>query len=112
MTQEFIEKQAGKTFCVFPVGETLLFDKCVGVEPFEEACRIGRDHLHLREVDVRIDEARHDQVRPVIDDLDPVVGLFLDLAEAAGRCDPPFGNQQRAVFLVEIAFSVIPVGGT
>ncbi len=51
------------------VAELLLLDEGVGVEPFEQRAGIGADHLHLREMDMRIDEAGQDQVRPVVDDL-------------------------------------------
>src|SRR6185437_12587078 len=51
------------------IGEFLLFDKGVVVQPVEELRPIGTDHLGLRIVDVRVDEARGDETtRLIVDD--------------------------------------------
>src|SRR5690606_23660416 len=42
----------------------------VGVQPFEQRGRVGSDHLHLGEMDVRINEARQDEMGPMVDHLD------------------------------------------
>jgi len=67
MPDQLVEEARSDARGVPGITELLLLDEGVGVEPFEQVRRIRADHLHLRHMDVRIDEARQDQVRPVID---------------------------------------------
>ena len=51
------------------VGEFLLLDKGVVVEPVEQLRAVGADHLGLRIMDVGVDEARgHDAAGMIVDD--------------------------------------------
>ncbi len=53
-------------FGVLFVGKFLLGHKCIGVEPFQKIGSIGSHDLRLRIMDMRVDEARHNEVRAVI----------------------------------------------
>jgi hypothetical protein len=48
------------------VGKSDLFGEGTGIEPVEQLRAPGRDHLHLREMDMRVDEPGHHQVRAVV----------------------------------------------
>ena len=51
------------------VGEFLLLDKRVVVQPVDELRAVGADHLGLRIMDVGVDEAGgHDAVGMIVDD--------------------------------------------
>ena len=50
------------------VGEFLLFDKRIIVQPVEQLRAVGADHLGLRIMDMGVDEAGHDQRAGVIVD--------------------------------------------
>ena len=67
------------------VGEFRLLREGVVVQPFEQFGAVGGDHLHLREMDMRVDEARQEQVRPVVDDLARLAGLRRHLAIGSRR---------------------------
>jgi hypothetical protein len=69
------------------VGEALFFDEGVGVEPFEQVGGVAGGHLHLREVNMRVDEAGHQQMRPMINDLDVRWRLRGDIPIGAGSDD-------------------------
>ena len=93
------------------VGEFRLFRKRIGVQPVEQFGAIGRDDLHLREMRMRVDEARQHQMRPVVDRCRPVARLPLDSRIDAGRNDPAVADQQAAVFLVALGGIVVGAFG-
>ena len=57
---EFFEEESGAGG-VGRIGVFLLLDESVFLQPFQELRAVGGDHLGLRQMDVRVDEARHDQ---------------------------------------------------
>ena len=59
---KFIEKEFGVARGVRRIGEFLLLDEGVFLQPFQQLRAVGGDHLGLRIMDVRVDEARHDQL--------------------------------------------------
>ena len=61
VARQFIEEEFGVARGVGAVGEFLLLDEGVFLQPFEQLRAVGRDHLGLRIMDMRVDEARHDQ---------------------------------------------------
>ncbi len=86
------------------LAEFLFFDKGVIIEPFQQRAGIGGDHLALHIVQVRIDEAGHDQVRAMVDDL-RIGGI--DAAEILQCHDLTIGNDHRAIFEITIARRII-----
>jgi hypothetical protein len=77
------------------IGVFLFFHEGVGVQPFQQAAGIGRDDLALRKMDMAVDKARNDQMRPMIGVIDTAVpgGQSRPRARprdlAAGNRDPP-----------------------
>ena len=65
--EELVEEGPGDAGGVLRVGEARLRGEGVGVQPVEKLRPPGGDHLRLGHVDVGVDEARHQQVRPVVD---------------------------------------------
>ena len=59
--RKFVEEEFGDAGGVPRLGKFLLLDEGVFLQPFKELCAIGRDHLRLRIMDMRIDETRHDE---------------------------------------------------
>src|SRR5215472_2173877 len=57
----FVEEEFGIARGMRRIGEFLLLDEGVFLQPFEQLRAVGCDHLGLRIMDVRVDEARHDQ---------------------------------------------------
>ena len=57
------------------IGEFLLLDEGVFLQPFEQLRAIGRDHLRLRIVDMGVDESGQNQR----------VGVMFDRAAAGSR---------------------------
>ena len=84
------------------VGEARLLGEGVGVQPVEELRAPGSDHLCLRHVDVGVDEPRHHQVRPVVDDLDAFARRLHHTLRGAGGHDPPVADQDRPVLAVGV----------
>ena len=62
-----VEEQPRDAAAVLRVEELGLLGKGVVVQPVEQLGAIGGDDLHLREMHMRVDEARQDQMRPVVD---------------------------------------------
>ena len=88
------------------LGEFLLFDEGVGIEPFQQRSSIGRHHLALHIMQMQIDETGQDQVGAMIDDLGP---------GKIGRGEIAHGNHlavldaDRAVREIEIALGIVEV---
>ena len=61
VARQFVEEKFGVARGVRRIGEFLLLDEGVFLQPFEQLRAVGGDHLGLRIMDMRIDEARHDQ---------------------------------------------------
>ena len=61
VARQFVEKEFGVARGMRRIGEFLLLDEGVFLQPFEQLRAVGRDHLGLRKMDMRVDEARHDQ---------------------------------------------------
>ena len=87
--------------------ETAFLREGIGIQPFQQVGGIGADHLHLREMQMRIDEAGQQEMRAMVD-LDRI-GLRLRphrIVCAAGE-DFSVLDQQGAVFLISIAGVVV-----
>ena len=59
--KQFVEKELGPACAMRGIGEFLLLDKSIVLQPVEELRPVGADDLGLRIVDVRVDEAGHDE---------------------------------------------------
>ncbi len=106
VADQLVIEMRGDPFSMRTFDETAFLGKGVGVQPLEQVGRIGGDHLHLRKMQVHVDEAGHDQMRAVVD-LDHVLACFcLDVGIGADCRDQPILDQQAAILLVEIALAV------
>ena len=100
---ELVEEEARDGGAVGGIGEALLLDEGVGVQPVEQLRAIGGDHLGLGQMDVGVDQARQDQA----------VGVVLDrrgrrqgrekLVSRADRFDAAVRDHQDAVLEVPVA---------
>ena len=83
------------------IGEFLLFDKGVVVQPVEQLRAVGADHLGLRIVDVGVDETGHDETARMIVDERAWRRAREDVARFADRLDQPAGDENGAVSMSE-----------
>jgi hypothetical protein len=61
VADHLVEEQARDAAAMLRVDEARFLGESVGVQPFQQLGAIGRDDLHLREMHMRVDEARQDQ---------------------------------------------------
>ena len=61
VARQLVEEKFGVARGVRGIGEFLLFDEGVFLQPFEELRAIGGDHLRLRVVDMGVDESGQNQ---------------------------------------------------
>ena len=80
------------------IGELLLFDESVFVQPVEELRPVGADHLGLRIVDVRVDEARQYETAGLIVDDAPCGRAGKNVARLADRLDQAAIDEHGSVF--------------
>ncbi len=92
---------------VLGVREFRLGREGVAVQPVEKLAPPARHDLDLREVDVGVDEARHEKHRPVIGHR-RVAGETGNLGPVARRPDHPVRDQQRAVLEIVAGFPLRP----
>ena len=69
VAQELGQEEVGDFARVLGVGEAPLDREGVALEPFEELLAVRCDDVGLRIVDVRVDEARHDQLAGIVGEL-------------------------------------------
>ena len=102
MAHKLVEKGRGDARRVNRINKFLLLDECIGVEPFEQSRRIGADHLHLRKVQMGVDEAGHHQMGSVIN-RDGLRRCLLFHARIIARGDDhAVRGQDRAIFLIAV----------
>ena len=105
LTHKLIEKELGHGARIDRIGETQLGRVRVVFEPFEQIAPAGGDHVHLRIVDMRVDEARHDQ---------PLTMFYARQLLLAGRRQQRCGWPHRLDATVrhdECALFAVLVGG-
>src|SRR5690606_36915769 len=103
----FVQKQACQPSAVLPVAILRLLGECVVVEPVEQFRAVAGDHLHLRHVNVRIDEARQNEMRPVVDRLHTGASLGRDRRIVAHRRDAAVLDEQPAILGEPIGGAVV-----
>src|SRR5262249_45773543 len=106
VARQFVEEELGIARGMRGIGEFLLLDESVFLQPLEQLRAVGCDHLGLRIVDVRVDEAWHDQK----------IGKMLDRKSSRKlrrqlRCRPrgfdlPVFNEDNAILDVAIALRI------
>ena len=111
VAQEFIEEMYRDAFGMGRLDELALLREGVGVQPFQEVGSIGADDLHLRKVDMRIDETGQDEVRTMVDFLDAFGRVRLDGRVSTDGSDHTVFDQKAAIFLIEVARPVIQTFG-
>ena len=77
------------------IGEAELGGEGVALEPFHQPRAVRRDHVDLRVVHVRVDEAGHDEATAAIDERYPVRHARIACGSQPG--DVPVLDQQHAV---------------
>ena len=106
LPHHLVEEQPRDAAAMLRVEELGLLRKRVGVQPVEQLGAVGGDDLHLREMHMRVDEARQDEVRPVVDGRDIGAGLPRHIGIAADRGDLAVTDEHRAILLVAIGGAV------
>ena len=79
------------------IGEFLLLDEGIVVEPVEQLRAVGADHLGLRIVDMGVDEAGHDEAAGVIVDRCALWRARENVVGPAYGLDPSAGDENGAV---------------
>ena len=108
VADQLVQEQARDAPAVLRVAELRLFGKGVGVQPVEQLGAVAGDHLHLREMRMRVDEARHHEMRAMIDRLDAVAGTRGDLGVVASIGNAAVTHEQAAILLVAVGRTVVP----
>ncbi len=68
LAEQLVEEEARHRLAVAEIGEFLLLDEGVFLQPIEKLRAVGADDAGLGIMDVRVDEAGHDELaRPVVD---------------------------------------------
>ena len=111
VAQQLVQEEAGDARGMGGVGEPLLLDEGVFLQPVEQLGAVARDHLGLRQVDVGVDQPRQDQVACMVVDR----RIFRQLAEHRARiaqcCDPAVLDQHDAVLEIDVARCLADLGG-
>ncbi len=94
---EFVEKEFRDPRAMAGIGEFLLLDERVVMQPVQQLRAIGADDLGLRIVDVSVDEARHHEAARVIVDRRALRSPRENVARLADRLHAPVGDQNRPV---------------
>ena len=95
---------------VLGVPEAAFLGKGVSVQPVQQLGSKRGQHLHLREMQMRVDEARHDQVRAMVDDR-CAGSLNGNGGKGRGGFNPAFFDQERAVLVEPAGREVVGVFG-
>ena len=95
--QQFIEEKLRHIARVDRVFKRTLGGEGVRFQPWQQTGRGRGDHFRLREMQMRVDKAGHDQLAPVIDDMRARRQSRLQLCVIAGRHDLAIGHDQQSV---------------
>ena len=106
VAQELGQEEVGDFARVLGVGEAPLDRERIALEPFEELLAVGGDDVGLRIVDVRVDEARHDQLAGIVGELHALRQPGQQRVRRAGSGDLAVVQHQQAV--VEILVGALP----
>lgn len=109
--QEFVHEAVGNEGRVLGRLKLLLLDEDVGVQPFEELRTVGGDRLCLREMQVRIDETGHYQMRPMIGDLYARPHMFRHVTVRTDAGDLAFAHENGAVLEETIGAGIVDARG-
>ena len=106
VARQLVEEELGVARGVRGIGEFLLFDEGVFLQPFEELRAIGRDHLRLRVVDMGVDESGQNQRVGVMFDRSCRRQPRHQLGSGSGRLDAAVLDEHDTVFDVAIALRI------
>ncbi len=96
-TEQFVEKEFSDPGAMRGIGEFLLLDEGIVVEPVEQLRAVGADHLGLGIMDMRVDETRRDEGAGVIVDERVLRRTGENLARSADRLDHSRRDENSAV---------------
>ena len=94
---KFVEKERRDARAMRGIGEFLLLDERIVVQPVEQLRAVGADHLGLRIMDVGVDEAGHDERAGMIVDERAARRAGENVARLADRLDQAAGDENGAV---------------
>jgi hypothetical protein len=97
--QQLVEEELGDLAPVRRIGEPALGREGVALQPGQQARRRRGDHVGLREMQVGVDKAGHDQLAAVVDDVGPLGQRLGQLRVIAGGVDLVAVDQQQAVLM-------------
>ena len=99
VAQQLVENEVGRDPADLGIMEAALLGERVALQPFEQRRPVARDHTGLRHVQVRVDQARNDEVRSTI--RDGQAGLFGEqIGRVADGRNQPVLDHDKAVLLV------------
>ncbi len=105
LAEHLVEEEVRDRRGMRGIREFLLFDERVFLQPVQQLRAIGADDAGLGIMDMRVDEARQDQLAGVIVDHGSRRRLRLDVGGIAGGENAPVRDERRAV--VEIAMRAL-----
>ncbi len=104
--REFVEKELGDPPAMARIGEFLLFDKRIVVQPVEQLRAIGADNLSLRIMDVGVYEPGRDEATGMVVDRCAVRSACENVPRFPDSLDPRVADKNSPV--VEIVASGQP----
>lgn len=107
VAQQLVIKMRGDALGMGALDEAAFFREGIGVQPFQQIGGIGADDLHLREMQVHVDEAGHDEMRPVVFFLDVFRRCVANIGVFANGGNPAVFEKQAAILDIEVALRIV-----
>lgn len=107
VAQKLIVKMCGDALGMRAFDETAFFRESIGIQPFQKVGGIGADDLHLREMQVHVDQARHNEMRAMVLLLNVIRCLLANIGIVADGGDLAVFDKQAAILDVEIALRIV-----
>ena len=95
-----LELDGGIKIYLREIGKTPLLGICVALKPIEHLFTVGRNDVCLREVNMSIDKARHDQTATVVGNREAGRKCWQECQGITELMDPPVIEHQQSVLEV------------
>ena len=109
VTHHLIEERRRDAGGVHRVAEPLLFNERAGFQPFKQGSGVGGDDLHLRKMDMRVDEPRRQKMWPVVIHGNVRASQTANSPVIAGCRDDTVLDQHRAILDIAIGSVVLKI---
>jgi hypothetical protein len=87
--------------------EFLLFHEDIGVQPFQQLRAVGGDRLGLRKMQMRVDQARQNEMGPMIGNLDVIGGKAFHVTIGAAHHDLAGADEHGAILEITIGRRIV-----